>query len=210
MDNRRYLITQSLVAAWGYMFDCHEGCEEQARADFIRTLKREPGEPSEAMLNGRAFEDAVYFAAAGEPREPHRKWESGIRQVAKIIQGAPVQVKVSRELFVAGERFLVYGILDALKAGVIYDVKFSSRSLGGSEGFHAYGKYLESPQHPFYLFMVPEAYEFQYLLSDGADLYIERYARADVRPAAEIIAEFISSLRDMGLMELYKEKWVAK
>lgn len=207
MEDKRYLITQSLVAAWGYMFDCHESGEEQAKEDFLRTLRREPGEPSEAMLSGRAFEDLVYAEAAGQAREPHPKWERGIRQVAKLIQGAPVQVKASRELYVAGHRFLIYGILDALKAGVIYDVKFSSKSLGS---FDAYGKYLESPQHPFYLFMVPEAYEFQYLLSDGSDLYVERYARQDVRPAAEIVAEFISSITDMGLLELYQEKWAAR
>lgn len=207
MEDKRYLITQSLVAAWGYTLDCHEGCEEQAREDFMRTLNREPVEPSEAMLNGRAFEDEVYKAAAGQPRTMHPKWEMGILDVANIIRGAAVQVKVSRELRVAGRRFLVYGILDALKAGVIYDVKFSSKSLGS---FDAYGKYLESPQHPFYLFMVPEAREFQYLLSDGSDIYVERYAREQVRPAAEIVAELVNSLQDMGLLDLYLEKWVAR
>jgi len=126
--------------------------------------------------------------------------------VAERIKGAPSQVKVRRELKVEDMTFLVYGVLDALKAGTIYDVKFSQKSLGS---FNAYGKYLQSPQHPFYLYMVPEAQAFQYLLSDGESLYIETYWRDQVRPAQEIIGEFIRSIKDMGLLELYKEKWLA-
>lgn len=202
----RYLITQSLVAAWGYTFDCHEGGEQEAQADFLRVLRREPGKQNEAMRNGLAFEKQVYLAAANVPRPPHPKWEAGIQAVAARIKGAPSQVKVRRELTVGNMTFLVYGVLDALKAGTIYDVKFSQKSLGS---FNAYGKYLQSPQHSFYLYMVPEAQAFQYLLSDGSDLYVETYWRNQVRPAQEIIAEFICSIESMGLLELYKEKWLA-
>lgn len=202
----RYLITQSLVAAWAYMFDCREGCETDAEQEFLRVLRREPGETTEAMQNGIAFENAVYAEAAGMMRRPDGRWEHGIHAVAKRIRGAQVQVRTSRSLVVDNTDYLVYGVLDALKAGVIYDVKFSSKSLSG---YDAYGKYLNSPQHPFYLYLVPEAREFQYLLSDGDDLYIERYLRKDVRSAESVIAEFIKSIRDMGLLGVYQERWKA-
>lgn len=207
----RYLITQSLVSAWAYTFDCFEICEEDAMQDFLRTLRREEGTETEAMRNGKDFEREVYLEAAGYHRTPHPKWEPGIKAVAQVIQGAPVQVKCSRPLEVDGESFLVYGILDALKAGVIYDVKFKNKPFSNSESDPGvYGKYLSSAQHPFYFHIVPEAYEFQYLLSDGTELYIETYRRVDVRSAESIISEFMRSIRGMGLLDLYKEKWQAK
>lgn len=201
-----YLITQTLVAAWAYTFDCFEGGKHEAQENFMRALRREVGEQTEAMKNGIAFEREVYKQAWGVPRQPHAKWETGIQAVAERIKGAPTQVKVRRELKLDGMTFLVYGILDALKAGTIYDVKFFNKKM---KDFDVYGKYLNSPQHPFYFYMVPEAKAFQYLLSDGSDLYVENYWRTECRPAEEIIGDFISSITGMGLLNLYKEKWQA-
>lgn len=207
----RYLITQSLISSWAYMFDCFNGSEKDAEKDFLRVLRREDGEPTEAMQNGKDFEREVYMEAAGYPRKPHPRWESGIKAVARVIQRAPVQVKCSRPLEVDGESFLVYGILDALKAGIIYDVKFRNKRFSNAERDPGvYGKYLNSAQHPFYFYIVPGAYEFQYLLSDGEDLYVETYRREEVRSAESIISEFMRSIREMGLLALYREKWQAK
>lgn len=202
----RYLITHSLLSSWSYVFSCWEDGKEAAYEDFLRTLNRIPTEPTEAMLDGRAFEDEVYKEAAGLPRQPHPKWESGIKKVAAYIRNAPVQIRVKREIQVDGVTYLVYGILDALKAGVIYDVKYVSKSFGSVD---LAGKYLDSSQHPAYFYMVPEAYEFNYLVSDGTDLYKETYTPANTRPIADIISEFIRSIDGMGLLDLYKEKWLA-
>ena len=206
MGEVKYLITQSLLSAWGYLFSCHEGCEEDAMADFLAALDRQKREPTQAMLNGIEFEDAVYAQAHGIPRAPHPKWEPGIRKVASIIGSAPVQVKAQREIQVGDMTFLVYGILDALKAGVIYDVKFRNKSLGSED---IYGKYLDSPQHPAYFYIVPEAGEFRYIVSDGEDVYQECYRRESTPHIRDIIALFIAWLESMGLMERYKEHWVA-
>lgn len=202
-----YLMTQSLLSSWGYMYNCYEGQEEEAYNSFLTTLKREPKEPTEAMMNGLEFENEVYLVSHGKEREPHPKWEQGIQTVAAIIKGAPTQVRTQREIEVCGIEFLLYGVLDAIKAGVIYDVKFSNKSFGSAE---LMGKYTDSPQHPAYLYMEQEAYKFEYLVSDGTDLYTESYDRKSTRPIAEIIEEFISSIKDMDLFELYKENWVAK
>lgn len=202
----KYLITQSLLSAWGYLFDCHEGCEEDARADFLATLNREQKEKTQAMLNGIEFESEVYAQAHGMTRHPHEKWETGIRKVAAIIGNAPVQVKAKRDLPVGDMDFLVYGILDALKAGVIYDVKFRNKSLASED---IYGKYLLSPQHPAYFYIVPEATEFQYIVCDGEDVYREVYTREGTRDIGEIIECFIRWLKAEGLLEVYKEKWAA-
>lgn len=203
---KRYLVTQSLLSAWGYTFDCYEGNEEEARREFLRVLNREPGEATQAMLNGIAFENAVYASAAGQDRPLIDRWESGIQQVAQILQGATFQVRATRGILVDGDIYIVHGVLDALKAGTIYDVKFSSKSFNSVD---LPGKYLESPQHPAYFYLVPEAEEFKYLVSDGEEIYIESYRREDTREIGEIIAEFVQSLRMDGLLELYREKWRA-
>ena len=204
----RYLITQSLLGAWGYMFSCHEDYQEEAKEDFLKTLRREPKETTPEMQNGIDFENLCYEMADYPVMDQYagRKWFDGAKAVATVIKGASVQVKASRELTVAGMDFLVYGILDALKAGSIYDVKFLNKSFGSAE---LAGKYLESPQHPAYFYIVPEALDFTYLVSDGQDLYTERYTPEDCRPFPDIVAEFIASITSMGLLELYKEHWGA-
>ena len=202
----QYLITQSLLSAWNYMFDCFEGGEDEARESFIKALNREKSEPTEAMQNGMDFENEVYAVAHNRPRNEHPKWENGIQKVAAIIKYAPNQVKVSRPAIIKGYNILIYGILDALKAGTIYDVKFSNKSLGS---FDAAGKYLNSPQHPAYLYAVPEAERFTYLLSDGEDLYTETYTRENITPIEETIADFLTWLISNDLIEVYKEKWQA-
>ena len=202
-----FLITQSLVSAWAYMFDCAEGREEAAREDFERTLRREKGETTDAMQAGIDFENAVYAEADGLPRED-TNWEQGVKEVASIIRGSQVQVKLSRTITVDSEEYLVYGVLDALKAGTIFDVKFTSKG-GGLKENDFYGKYLSSPQHPFYFYLVPEAREFRYLLSDGKDTYIETYHPAECRNAESIIREFITSIKEMGYLDTYKKHWVA-
>ncbi len=203
------LITQSLVSAWAYMFDCKEGQEEAAREEFERTLRREKGETSEAMQAGIDFEDAVYAEAAGVERVAATPWEPGVKTLANIIRGAQVQVKLSRPITVDGEEYLVYGILDALLAGTIFDVKFTT-ARGGLGGRDFYGKYLNSPQHPFYFYLAPEALDFKYLVSDGEEVYIETYRPNECRSAEAVIREFIRSITELGYLGAYRQYWRAQ
>lgn len=203
----RYLITQSLLSSWNYAHNCWEGCEEDAMASFLSTLRREPAEVTEAMQNGIEFENAVYAEASGQLRPPHPKWERGICEVAAFLKGAQFQVRVQREIQIAGMTFLVYGVLDALQAGIISDVKFKDKSFGSLE---LAGEYFDSPQHPFYFFMVPEARLFRYLVSDGTDLYIEQYTPDETSDAGDLIAEFVDFLNVTGHMETYKKYWAAR
>lgn len=199
-----YRLTQSLISSWLYLYTCYETCQEEAYESFLTTLKREIKEATPEMLNGIEFETEVYKVAQNVPREPHKKWENGIQSVATALRGSQIQVRVQRRLVIDDEEFVLVGVLDALKAGTIYDVKFSNKGFGSAE---LAGKYLTSVQHPAYFFLVPEAYEFKYLVSDGTDIYTERYIPTDTRPFSEIATEFIHSLKAMGLFELYKENW---
>lgn len=200
----RFHMTKSLLESWQYVYDCLEGGEEKAQEDFLRTLNREGVEETEAMLNGRAFEDRVHKAMEGETISSDAKWRTGALAIADILKGAQWQVRFKRDIEIDGMVFELDGILDALKAGVIYDVKFLNKSMNGVD---LYGKYLDCSQHPAYFYLVPEAREFQYLVSDGEDVYIETYQREHSRHIGEFIHDFIGSIRGMGLLELYKEKW---
>ena len=209
----RYLLTQSLLSAYAYMFDCYEGGEDDAKAEFEQTLLRIKSPPTEAMQNGIDFENIVYGLVTGDIRqlpcgliEAH-KWYPGAKAIADRLMGAQLQVRASRPIVIDGTQYLIYGVLDGLKAGVIYDVKFKNKSFGKLD---LAGGYLESPQHPFYFHIVPEAYEFQYLVSDGEDLYTEIYHPDECPTAEKIIRPFLSYLESEKLMDVYRQHWKAK
>ncbi len=203
------LITQTLLSSWLYTFNCMEGCEEDAEADFLRTLRREPmEEPSEAITNGIAFENGVYaLMKNSNDITVYPAWRQVSSRIADIVRGGQVQVKVQRDIVVDDEAYLLYGICDVVRAGIIYDLKFSSKAFGSAE---MAGKYLESPQHPAYLYCLPTAWKFIYLCSDGVDLYAEEYTRPRTPYIGDTIRNFRNDLRLRGLEEIYLEKWGSK
>ncbi len=201
----KHLITQTLLSSWLYTFDCAEGHEEDARADFLRTLNREPSEPNEAIRNGIEFENGVY-ALAADPKSQNVKpeWRNVSQRIADILRGGQLQVRGSCTVNVDGEEILLYGIADGMKAGVIYDVKKKAKGFGSLD---LPGSYLTSPQHPAYFRIFPGAYRFVYLVSDGQELYTETYERQKTAPIEDIIRNFLGWLRAFGLYETYVEKW---
>ena len=197
-------ITKTLLESWRYCFSCAEGYEDDAYADFLKTIRREQTETTEAMMNGLTFEDRCYRAAAGKTIRTDAKWREGALKVADIIRGAQIQVPISRPIEVDGTTYLLKGVLDALKAGVIYDVKFLSKSLGSAD---VYGKWLNCTQHPAYFYLVPEAHEFQYVGSDGEDIYVETYQRDQTPYIGDIIHDFLEFVKGEGLMDVFAERW---
>ena len=203
----RYEITKSLIEAWNYAYSCYESVAGEAYQAFLATLRREPQEPSEYVLNGVAFEDDVYALCADPNAFVDERWFNGAHKVANELKGALIQVKLKRKLSCYGMDFLVVGVLDALKAGVIKDVKFSNTGFASAD---LQGKYLDCSQHSAYFYLLPEAYRFDYIVSDGEDMYIETYYPGNTRPFAEIVEEFMRSLDDMGLLDVYKQHWQIK
>lgn len=211
--------------------DKADAAEAKAEADFLRALRRERGEPSPAMLAGREFEALCYDIADGRFRPGHsaeRVVSDGIHtpivgagdgepmfpptypgalQIAKIINGGVWQAKLYKEIRVGGRDFLLFGILDAVKAGTIYDIKFKTRQLGSVD---LPALYADSPQHPMYLRLMPEAERFTYLASDGNLLYTETYERGDVPPIEDIIGDFMGYLDRACLVSVYEHHWAAR
>ena len=195
----RHLMTQSLLSSWLYLYRAYEGYEAAAYADFLDTLNRVEKPSNEAMRAGIELEDAINAVLSGK-LEPSKTSES-VRYIAEIVRGGQPQVALYKDKYISGMNFLLYGRLDYLKAGTIYDVKFS--------GKYEVGKYLSSVQHPFYFELCPEAVWFEYLISDGRDVFSERYTRAETEPVDKTIRYFIEFLKARGLLDIYFEKWKA-
>ncbi len=221
----RYLMTHSLLSSWLYAIK--ENPYEDATSvkdpmgEFMLTLRREQTPVNEAIANGITFENLVTAILTGARRfhviyhndktKEHREyntaptesaWFAAAEKLSRYITGARLQYKASTEINIDGTPIILYGRLDALKAGTIYDIKFSDK--------YERGKYFTSTQHPAYLKIIPEARRFVYLISDGGNVWTEGYDREETPNIAPVISDFLAWLREMSLMEIYREKWMAK
>lgn len=203
----RYLMTHSLLSAWQFAMSenpyADATTEEDPWEDFMKVLRREPRETTEAMQNGLDFEALCYRLARGinETTNKDDKWYDAACEIADTIRGGSIQYKAKTDLRVAGTNILLFGVLDVLKAGTIYDIKFS-------KGYYR-GKYFDSTQHPAYFYLIPEAREFTYLVSNGSAVYTETYRREEARSIEPVISDFLFWLQSSRLMDTYKEKWRA-
>lgn len=201
----RYLMTHSLLASWLYMMKENPfedaTTERDPMAEFMQVLRREPTQTTEAMMNGNLFEDLVLRIVNG-CADPGEQWYSAAEKVACRVRGGVTQFRVSRTIHVDGMTFLLYGRLDWLKAGEIVDIKFTKN--------YDPGKYFDSTQHPIYFELVPEAHAFTYMVSNGNAVWFETYRREESFSIYPVISNFLEWLTAAGLMDIYKEKWLAK
>lgn len=191
----KYYITASLLNSWQY--NIKNGTLE----DFIKVLNKEEFEPSESILKG--FEYEKYMQENFE----------------ETLRGA-YQVKVSKE---HGD-YLLYGIIDCLKGGIIYDYKYTQN--------YEVGKFFNNHQTLMYLEIVPEAKKMVYLITNKfekteypdlnfkdianieyevGDIFREEYTK-DMFPETmdSILHKFKQWLKQYNLFDLYAEKWKCK
>lgn len=196
-NRNKFLITQSLISSWEWGLTSPNKYEE-----FLKTLRREPIQPNKAMLEGRRFENVLCSVLNGAEIEESHEWYKPITELQPVLQGAQQQVRLSRDLTVDGVNFVCYGVLDFLKAGIIYDTKYSKS--------YYTGKYFESPQTPMYFYLVPEAREFQYKICDGKYVYTESYKKEDIEPIERMVKHFMEFLDNMNLVKVYCDNWKSK
>ena len=196
-QSNRYLITQSLLSSWQWGLVLENGYE-----DFLKTLRREPIQQNKAMLEGIRFENCLNAVLNGAEIEPTHEWYKPIMELYPTLYGSQQQASPSCEMVIDGVRFVLYGKLDFLKAGVIYDTKYSKT--------YRVGKYIDSPQHPFYFALVPEAREFQYKICDGKYIYTETYRPDEVEPIERTIKHFMDFLDKQDLVKTYCDNWKSK
>jgi len=187
----KFLLNQSLLSAWQYAM------KDGNMEEFRSVLRREPKQQTKAMLDGIRFENLVQSVCEGQELDSTHEWYKPVTKIAGIVRGGQYQVKASREIVVDGVCFVCYGVLDFLKAGIIYDTKLSKT--------YKFGKYLNSPQHPMYFYLCPEVREFQYLISDGKWAYREAYRPDDVEPIDHTIRTFMKWLDKTDNVRLFCE-----
>lgn len=201
----RYLMTQSLMSSWLYAMKENPfedmTSERDPLAEFVATLKKEQTPSNEAMMNGIDFEDLVTDITQGRG-DPKGRWYDAASKVARIVDGGVLQYRASKNIEVGGLTLVLYGRLDCLKSGEIYDIKFSK--------CYDRGKYNDSIQHPTYLELVPEAQGFTYIVSNGNEVWTERYRRDETPAILPTISDFLDWMQVMGFLGIYKEKWLAK
>lgn len=191
----KYYITPTLLNSWQY--NIKNGTLE----DFIKVLNKEQFEPTESILKG--FEYEKYM------QENYEETKNG-----------SYQVKVSKEY----KDYLLYGILDCLKGGIIYDYKYTKN--------YEVGKFFNNHQTLMYLEMVPEAKKMVYLITNKfekiehpdinfkdiakveyevGDIFKEEYTK-DLFPETieSVLHKFIEWLKAYNLYGLYTEKWKCK
>ena len=191
----KYYITPTLLNSWQY--NIKNGTLE----DFVKVLNKEEFEPTESILKG--FEYEKYMQENFE----------------ETLRGA-YQVKVSKEY---GD-YLLYGIIDCLKGGIIYDYKYTKN--------YEEGKFFNNHQTLMYLEMVPEAKKMVYLITNKfnkteypdlnfkdvskveyevGDIFREEYTK-DMFPETmnSILHKFEQWLKQYNLFDLYTEKWKCK
>ena len=203
-ESNSLLITPSLLNSWAYTWlagdnvreaEADEICIEDKRdlarkkalEEFLKTLNREPIPTNEAMQRGIQYEEDTY---------------KGLTEASPYVEGGAFQIVGKKTEIIQGKEFLLYGRLDCLKGGIIYDIKRVSQ--------YKVQKYLHSYQHGFYMDLFPTAKEFTYLVFDGNKLHQETYYRNQYKPTIAVVNEFINWLRSHDLLELYLEKWKAR
>ena len=200
----RYTVTHSLLSSWLYAIseNPYEDAttERDPMAEFMQTLRREPTPTSEAMQKGIDFEDLVTAILNGAGDQTN-EWYYAANRIAAIIRGGVLQYSAKKQVRIGNRDVLLYGRLDALKGGIIYDIKYT--------GHYEAGKFFDSTQHPMYMRIVPEAREFTYLISNGKEFWQETYRRDETGDIDGIVAHFYEWLKVQGLDDLYREKWQA-
>lgn len=196
MPTSKVRITKTLLDSWLWSYKRDDGWE-----DFLSTLNRERKPPTKAMLEGTRFENVLNNVLNGEKISEDHEWYSVIDEMSIELFRTRQQVVLFQDCVVEGQPFLLHGVLDYLKAGRIWDCKFSKT-------YHL-NKYFwtNTAQTSMYLALVPEAREFTYIISDGKWVYRERYPREIVPPIENYIKNFTKFLKQHGLWEVYAEKW---
>lgn len=175
----RWLVTPSLLNAWRYFIEGEHG----DRAEWERTLRREPSPTNEALQFGIEYEEATW---------------RGETAASPYIQGSQYQLAESLRI---GTQFLLYGRIDFLKAGEIIDLKTTRK--------YERPKYNHNFQTSAYLALFPEAHKMTYLVYDRTTdhIFTESYFRDEVAPIATDIADFWRWLDTTGYRHVYEEHW---
>ena len=129
------LMTHSLLSAWlRSMRDSPNEESETSLEEFMHVLRREKTPTTPAMQNGIDLEDLVTAILQGkksarlgdeEYSVDQHPWYGAALKIAGMLGRAKLQYVATKTVRVDGVDFLLYGRLDALQAGEIFDIKYA-------------------------------------------------------------------------------------
>ena len=167
-------ITSSLLNSWLFYLN-----NPNAKFDnFLKILKREKFERTEAMQKGIDFEEKV--------------WKGEFQEFKNYIEDALWQVDIEGRY----KDILIVGKIDLLHIDYIYDIKHTKK--------YKPGKYFNSSQHLIYPYCT-EIENFKYLVWDG-ELHIESYIYKKGQ-LEKLIDEFIVWLKATQLYHIWLDNW---
>ena len=188
-----YKVTATLLNSWGYIWQVEDDKYPDAFNSFLKTLQRIKEPPNFFMQRGLDFEKDCYNGV--------------VPDISKVIRDGAFQVYVEKPIVVDQLNVTLVGVLDALKEGVIYDIKRVNQ--------YDLQKYLSSYQHHIYFELVGDADKFVYLVAAGTNndyltFYQEEYTHQDKIDVTKAISQFYQFLRDNNLWEIYEKNWEIK
>lgn len=186
-----YLITPTLYSDYLWYIN-----SEQDKTEFLSRLRKEPQETSDAMLRGIEFESQVWAACNGVPCD-----EPTVTEAAQLLKGSLYQQTLSKKI----DEFVLYCRADFICGKIISDTKRVSN--------YEVGKYAESLQHGISLVCMPTAERFQYVISDGNNLYTEDYFRTSTTEADVMakVREMYNWLKqDPEIWDAFHNNWQSK
>lgn len=191
-----YRITATLLNSWNYLWEAHDDWYEKSRQDFENYLRRIKTPPTWQMQRGLDYEELVI--------------NGGVPEISQKVKDGAYQVCAEKVIEVDGVKYKLLGYLDVLKAGIITDLKRTTK--------YEFPKYMNSYQHWVYFTLIPNAYQFDYEVAYGhselpydttVQFTTETYhndGQAESR-IKEAIRQLISWLKINNLHEIYKENY---
>jgi hypothetical protein len=212
------LITQNLVSAIAWydtaphsLIKPEQGgngeitWKDKAWKDLSMLVAREYGDFPVEARQGVDFEKMVYAKASmlnralGTPE---------FEEVCATVKGMQFFQKGGKYITVDGHKCYVYAKYDVIKLPMIKDIKTTKK--------YTKNKYLSTVQHPIYCF-ISGADRFEYVIAEWDEypkikaIHYEEYMVVDRTDLEETITIMISQtlerLKDLGLWDIYKEKY---
>lgn len=169
MQRSKFYVNPTLLNAFTNGYD-----------SLIPSIKREPIEETQSMIDGRNFELSV---VNGE-----------VEELRPLLNGALYQTFLYRPI---DEYIGILGFSDFIKYDTIYDTKFKKS--------YELGAFKKSTQHLCYPFCA-DIQKFEYIIGVGNNIYFEGYLRDDNK-LFMIVREFLSYLDVIGLRKTFEENY---
>lgn len=185
--------------------------KDKALEDLKKKLGREKTDFPEAARRGVEFEKMIYTNANKE--HPFGPFGSiYFQEVCKKVKGYQFYKKSGINIEIDGHPCYLFAKYDSIddinNPDSIIDIKTTQE--------YKKGKYLKGFQHLLYCY-ITGANKFMYLIAEWEeypkikDIHNEDFIVKDreslEREVHKTISEFLSTLKDLGLWDLYKEKY---